>query len=222
MPINCYLTNRDTLPVCGMVEFLLRCEGVGRVIILDCASTYEPLLEWYRKECPAEVLLCENLGNHAVWNRGEVLGEPGDECYFASDSDLDLTGIPLDCLLRMQEGLKRYPDAIKASFSLRLDDIPPDNPLLPHIHGYEDKCWIKRLDPDWYEGPIDTVGAMYRVGTGWGGYAPGIRMAPPYVARHLSWYLTEENMTPDWRHYLTHLNPQGIVWGPDLKQRFHL
>ncbi len=220
--INCYLTNRDTLsPVKGMVEKLIQCDDVRRVIILDCGSTYPPLLEWYDSQSQAEVIRHENIGNRVTWDRpNAILGEPGDRFYFASDADLDISQVPNDFLLRLQDGLNRYPKAVKAGLSLRLDDLDPAEPFFDRIHSYEDKYWTKQIDDHFYDADIDTVLAMYRTGEGWGGYGPALRSTAPYVARHLPWYLTTENITDEWIYYFKHLKQDGILWGPLLRDRF--
>lgn len=211
--IPCYLTNRDCLePVRGMVDHLQQCADVGEITIVDCGSTYPPLLAWY-ESCGVTVRRCENLGPRAAW----VGRQHVSEFYFVSDSDLDLTGVPLDFLQKLREGLERYPDYIKAGLSLRIDDLPADLPLTARVLDVETPYWSKPLDPDWYDAPIDTTAALYRDAREWMGYGPALRAAPPYCAKHLAWYLRAGAVPPDWQYYFENLKPSEVTWSRALK-----
>ena len=214
MKINCWLTNRDLLsPVRGMVEQLSRMQAVGRIVIIDCDSTYEPLLAWYESQTVAEVLRRGNLHNHAAWRCGEELAG-NSPFYFTSDADLDLTGIPDDMLLRMAEQLDADPGLVKAGLSLRIDDLPDGCPLAKAAREHEAKYWTNDKGPG-YLADIDTTAAVYRAGKGWGGYGPSMRLKPPYVARHLLWYVTDPG--DEWSHYLARLSPTGLGWSPRMR-----
>jgi hypothetical protein len=216
MSIPCWLTNRDTLtPVRGMVEFLLTCDDVGPITIVDCASTYPPLIDWYRTNCPARVIFAENLGNHAPWR----YVEPSDGYYFASDADFDLTGVPRDFLRVLREGLIEFPEIRKTALSLRIDDLPDDSPLSKSVITHESQFWQRCRNGQWFEADVDTTVAMYRGREGWGGYGPALRSAHPYTARHIPWYLTRDTCTEEWEWYFRHLDPKGITWGPRLRDR---
>lgn len=215
--IPCYLTNRDCLnPIRGMVEHLKRCDDVGQITIVDCASTYQPLLDWYADLDDVTVIRTTNLGPRAPWSHRH------DDApfYFVSDGDLDISEVPHDFLCRLRQGLIDHPQAIKAGLSLRLDDLPNDLPLTRGVREMESQYWQTRIG-DWYDAPIDTTAALYRGHQGWGGYGPAIRSAPPYMARHLAWYLRPGEIPPDWQHYLDHLSAEGILWTPRLKAACH-
>lgn len=217
MSIPCWLTNRDTLtPVRGMVEFLLDCDEVGTVTIVDCESTYPPLIDWYRSACPVTVIFAENLGNHAPWR----YIQPDDGYYFASDADFDLTGVPKDFLKLLREGLIEFPEVCKTALSLRIDDLPDDSPVAKKVIAHESQFWRRRRNGQWFDADVDTTVALYRGRSGWGGYGPALRADNPYTARHLPWYLASDTCTEEWEWYLRHLNPSGLTWGPRLKDEF--
>lgn len=216
--IPCWLTNRDLLsPVRGMVAHLLECDDVGEITIVDCGSSYPPLIDWYTGECPVNVILDENHGPRAAWRHIVA-----DEFYFESDADLDLTDVPRDFLPQLQEGLCEHPEAIKAGLSLRIDDLPADGPGTPRVRAHESQFWRQRIDAHWFSGDIDTTAALYRPHHGWRGYGPALRAAPPYTARHLAWYLASETLNEEWRYYFEHLSPEGIAWSPYLRELFGL
>lgn len=210
--IPCWLTNRDTMAIREMVYQLLTCDEVGQITIVDCDSTYQPLLDWYENECPVNVIRAPNLGHFAPWKYLDQSDGP----YFSSDGDFDLTGVPRDFLTRLKETLEKFPNIVKAGLSLSIDDLPDDSPVKAKVIAHESKFWENQIDSAHYDAAIDTTLALYRAGTGWGGYSPAIRLAPPYVARHVPWYLTPETTGPDWRHYFSRLDPKGITWGPAL------
>lgn len=209
--IPCWLTNRDALAVKPMVEHLITCDDVGPITIVDCDSTYAPLLDWYEHECPVNVIRADNLGNQAGWH---FLDQ--STSYIVSDADLDLSRVPRDFARKLQFALDRFPARIKAGLSLAIDDLPEDSPIRDRVVAHESQFWTTPLDDLHYDAAVDTTLAMYRAGTGWGGYSPAIRLAPPYTARHVPWYLTPASTGEDWQHYFSRLNPTGIVWGPAL------
>ncbi|AMV19261.1 hypothetical protein [Planctomyces sp. SH-PL14] len=216
-PIPCFITNRDLLTTPqDMVERLKECDCVGEIVILDCGSTYPPLKEWYAS-CPVRVEFLSNLGSQALWRWG---GFPGNGFYFESDSDLDLSDVPKDFLLRLMEGFAKYPHVKKAGLSLRIDDLPDDFPLKKHVVNHERQFWSKPLDEFWFEADIDTTAALYRGGTGWGGYGPSLRSAPPYTARHVPWYMSAEaaNGCPDWCWYLANHDQRMTHWSGILRR----
>ena len=199
-----------------MVEHLLLCDEVGPITIVDCDSTYGPLIDWYEQECPCRVIREPNLGNRAAWQHIHER----DGFYFESDADLDFTGVPYDMLIVMRDKLMSSPEHIKVGMSLRLDDLPDESPIATRAQAHEANFWkFPTVDGRWYQADIDTTAAVYRGGKGWCGYGPSLRAAPPYMARHPAWYVTPNNMSEEWRHYLQRLKPTGLTWSPILQQK---
>ncbi len=210
----CWLTNRDALAVREMVDRLVTCDDVGPITIVDCDSTYPPLLDWYENRCPVTVIRAENLGNQAPWRYLD-----NSTPYLVSDADLNLDGVPRDFVTRLSAALDRYPNCVKAGLSLAIDDLPDDSPVKARVIAHESQFWSSKLDDQHFDAAVDTTLALYRAGRGWSGYAPAIRLAPPYTARHVPWYLTPGQVGDDWLHYFSRLKPTGIVWGPSLAQQ---
>lgn len=213
--IPVWLTNRDTLQVRHMVDQLLTRDDVGQITIVDCDSTYQPLLDWYETECPIKVIRAPNHGPLAPWKYLDQ-GTP----YFVSDGDLDLATVPRDFLTKLIATLDKFPHIIKAGLSLAIDDLPDDSPIKAKVIDHESKFWKAPIDAEHFDAAIDTTAAMYRTGTGWGGYSPAIRLAPPYTARHVPWYLTPATTGPDWRHYFSRLDAKGVHWSQQLRAAF--
>lgn len=213
---DCWLTNRDLLtPVQGMVAKLHECDGVSRIVIVDCGSTYQPLLDWYDGGCSVEVMRIENKGHLAPWG---VLTTP-DDFYFVSDADFDLSETPKDFLCVLIDGLQRHVSAMKAGLSQRIDDLPDGSPIRQDVLDNEREFWKTKADEQFYWGRVDTTPAVYRPRQPWLGYGPSLISAPPYSCRHLSWHLTPDALSEEWRYYMEHLDPLGIVWGAKWQQK---
>jgi hypothetical protein len=178
-----------------------------RPVLVDNASTYEPLLDYY-KECPFEVVrLAENIGHHAPWI-ADLVTSRTDDLYVVTDPDLDISGVPIDVLDHLTKGLRDYPDVTKAGLSIEVDDIPYDFPKRAEVLSWESPFWTCPIDDLWYGAPVDTTFAMYSLAKGYEArHVGGIRAARPYTARHLPFYLTRETMTEEYRYYMDHASP---------------
>jgi hypothetical protein len=216
--IPIYLNARDLLsPLRAMVERLLATPGAGPIVIVDNASTYPPLLEWYEEVERGAWRV--GSGRTQIVRLGENRGElapfvltthhsPLNTPYFAvSDPDLDLGEVPDDFLDVLISGLERYPERVKAGLSLRIDDLPEDGPFTTEVRRHESRFWQQRLDERWYDANVGLTFAVYRgpKRRGGFGYGPALRAAPPYTARHLPWYLTPEAIDDEWRYYFEHV-----------------
>lgn len=180
--------------------------GYNNIWIIDNGSTYPPLVEWY-KTCPYKVLLLnENVGHLSIFKTG--LYKAFYNSYYAyTDSDLEICPeCPDDFMEKFISLFKRYPRVIKVGFSLKIDDLPD---VFVHKHEvveWESQFWRKEVESGVYDAPIDTTFAVYRP---WfiGGIVnfkdKHLRVGPPYVMRHLPWYIDEKNLSDEDRYYLS-------------------
>ena len=171
------------------------------VWIADSASTYPPLLEWYKKECPCHVIRSEtNVGKTLVRNMlaDKRLRAPGR--YVLTDGDITLPGVPADLLDVLYEALSKYPGMWKAGPGLRLDDIPAAVPKAECIKGWEAQFWRHKIDfrIEAYKAPIDTTFAMYQAELKPVWSAKAIRVCGEYVARHDPWYYVDMPADEAW------------------------
>lgn len=210
MKIPVILTNRDLVTTPRhMVQTLKQFDEVGEIIVVDCASTNPETHSWYQTQADARICYDTNRGPRAAWEGQHI---PDDaEFYVVSDADLDLTGVPLDTLTRLRSEMKRHSRIIKAGLSLEIEDLPAASPVRDCVQERERGFWTD-FQGGVFHADIDTTFAIYRKGSGWGGYGPAIRLPRPYTAKHVAWYLTHENFPPDWRYYMTHLSKKGILW----------
>ena len=184
-----------------MVEFLRR-EPRLEIVILDNASTYPPLLDWYR-DCPVEVVrLDHNGGNRSPWDCKLTVTRKHDQPYIVTDPDLDLSGIPADWLAVLEKGLA-YPEITKCGFSLALADLPKPSLQYDWVMNMQQGCWNDYApDPAYCLAGIDTTFALYRTEAWRRPRTNNLRVKPPYVARHLPWYIQPAGMTEEYRYYL--------------------
>lgn len=204
--INC----RDRVtPLRALVRWLERA-GHEHIYLLDNASTYEPLLDYYRETVHHVVRLNGNYGCRALWTTNIVRT---DSWFVYTDPDcVPLEECPDDAVTFLHELLLRYPDQPKAGLGLYLDDAPRAplehelrllQPNPPH--------WQGEIEPGVYDSWVDTTFALYRPGSEW--VLPAIRTGYPYQCRHVSpsWYGGE--LTDEDRYYFDHAMPGPLYSG---------
>jgi hypothetical protein len=193
-------------------------------VIIDNASTWEPLLDWYQ-HCPFEVIrLSENMGHHAPWKCGAT-ARPNDGFYCVTDCDIDIEGVPADLMDVLRKPLTSWSNPpVKSGVALRIDDLPPWQTV---VKGWESTFWNKPVDGFRYWAPIDTTLAMYRantpvrIATKVAGIR-AVRSAGDYTARHMPWYLDPTNLDEENANYFATANDSNS-WRPDgnkLTSRF--
>lgn len=185
-------------------------------VLVDNASTWEPLLDWYQ-HCPFEVIrLTENYGHHAPWQVGAT-ARPNDGFYCVTDCDLDIEGLPADLIDVLREPLTAWRNApVKSGVALRIDDLPP---WQTQVKEWESRFWRQPVGGFRYWAPIDTTLAMYRANTPnrIATHVAGIRAvraAGAYTARHVPWYLNPTDLDEENRNYFATAN-ESNSWRPD-------
>lgn len=205
------INNRDLLnPVKNLVEYFLDVPE-AEIVLADNASTYPPLLDWY-KSCPVEVHhLGGNFGPRAaqrlITHRTDV------KYFFMCDPDLDFTGVPKDFLQVFVEALEMNAEIHGVGVSLRMDDLP-DTPSAISAKRIEPPATIR--DEYWFSQGCDTAGVLRRFT--WGGSYAGLRSAK-HVVRHLPWYHSDSNRPPDFQWFLDNCDPQGTVYTAAYKYK---
>ncbi|GHV55207.1 hypothetical protein FACS1894206_09360 [Deltaproteobacteria bacterium] len=195
-----------------LVSWLER-NNFTNITIVDNHSSYPPLLAYLEASSHRVARLEENLGHLAVWNCGLFTETLAQEYYVVTDPDvLPEEQCPEDSIMRFYNSLMDYPYITKCGFSLRIDDIPAACPSREAVLAMESAYWKKPVpDGRGYFAPIDTTFALYRPGI----YpdAPkwfsGIRLAPPYSARRLSWYENTVNASEESLFYQNSIKPHS-------------
>lgn len=223
--IPIYINNFNRLTYLqGMVEYLRPLPGT-RTVIIDNNSTYPPLLEWYKRKCPCQVIyLDDNHGHHAPWSQGIVqCGEAGyyehktqwgSDWYVVTDPDLDLTGVPTDLIDVLIQGMTLWSRHLKCGLSLEIDDVPPW--AKERCEKNERHFWAEPLDARYFRAPTDTTFAIYRATVG-AAHAtriePCVRTNRPYTAKHIPWYHDVKNLSEEDAYYYQHCG-KSATWRP--------
>ena len=173
-------------------------------VIVDNNSTYKPLLDWYNKEGIQVIRLSEDHGHTAVWTEGLLEGI--NDYYIVTDPDLDISTLPDDWIEKLKEQFHKRNNA-KAGLALRIDDVP-DTEYGILFKGWESKFWVRQLEPDVYDSPIDTTLALYHTSRNpqAHGFFTAIRLGGAYQVRHIPSYYTPENLKYENVYYIQTAN----------------
>ena len=207
MLIKAIIVNRNLLTTLqNTIEFLKKEDRVSEIHVLDNQSTYPPLLDYYKK-APVKVhYLKDNHGPQHVWD-GKFKDIRDADYYIVADPDCTYDNVPDDWLDVM---LQARVD--KVGFSLEINDLP-DTKIGKAAKDHESKYWIQEHPCGW-ESHIDTTFALYSKGMRF--TYDAIRLDRPYTIKHEPWYITKENITPEWRYYLDNITPVS-TWGIRIK-----
>jgi len=166
----------------------LESTGHQRIIRIDNASTYEPLLDYLDATAHEVVRLRENLGHQAPWLSGVVDRVGSTQPFAVSDPDiLPEPSCPPDVVEYFQALLLRHSGFDKAGFGLRIDDLPPWYPHRDEVRRWEAPYWETEVADGVFAAHIDTTFAVHRPGTPYK-VTEALRTGAPYTARHLPWY----------------------------------
>ena len=172
-----------------------RALGFERLVIIDNASTYEPLLVWLEHIEQQGVVverLQKNHGPYALYREPSLFARYGQDYYFMSDSDLlPDAECPNDFAAVFFDALQAHPDVTKVGFSLKCDDLPDHYALKAKVLKWEKKFWEEsKRRGAFFNVPIDTTFALYRpaITQTEERWWFSLRADKPYQAVHLPWY----------------------------------
>ena len=182
-------------------------KGYRNIKIIDNASTYPPLIEYYDKT-PYEVFrLTKNQGHMVFWEN-EIFAKYREDLYAVTDPDVyPVEECPSDFVEVFYKLLMKYPRIKKAGFSLKIDDIPKDAPMYTEVNKWERAYnFFKVPGKELYTADIDTTFALYipdeldisrR-------FHVAVRTGYPYQLRHLPWYKMPGDVTAEDIYYSEH------------------
>lgn len=210
----------DTIPIfiisfnrLSYLKTFIECmekRGKTNIIIIDNASTYPPLLDYY-KTIEYEVIYMDKNYGHTVFFDLPMFDKYKDDFYIVSDPDvIPVDECPNDFVERFFDLLEKYPHVKKTGFSLMLDDIPDDTILgedakrlereANNIFHRKDNCYIASIDTTFALYPPKTLKNMSLIPYSYS----GMRTAHPYQARHLPWYKKVREITEEDIYYSQH------------------
>lgn len=186
-----------------LISFLEK-NNYKNIIILDNASTYKPLLEYYQTCKHRIVYLNENLGFMAI-NKCNLWNEVSNKYFVYTDPDiLPIEECPINFIKYFITIMEKDLFLAKVGFSLKIDDIPDHYSNKEKVINWESQFWKNKRNDGNYSASIDTTFALY---------APGVkssflsitrkhcRTGYPYQARHLPWYEDSDNLPDDIAFY---------------------
>jgi hypothetical protein len=180
--------------------------GLRNVYIIDNASNYRPLLEFYKTTKYKVLRLNRNIGFEALW-KTIIFQRFRHSYYIYTDPDIvPDPGCGLDAVIFFYQLLQQYPHVQKVGFGLQINDIPDHYPLQQKVISWEQKFWQYEIEKDVYDAPIDTTFALYRPGARGGSELPAFRTGGRFTAKHTSWYMNPEKLTTEERDYLAQAN----------------
>jgi hypothetical protein len=204
MKIPIVINNRNRLTTTKkMVEKLLSINSDEHIIIIDNASTYQPLLNWYEEiKGKVDVRKVSNHGHLALWGIG-LYKELGD--YFIyTDSDIELNDdFPLDWKQVMLNTLEKY-NYKKVALAICIDDLPDHYRYKNQVVRNEGRWWLNEIENGLFEADTDTTFSLLK------NFADNcyesLRIArKDLICRHSAWYLNLENLDEEEKYYLDNL-----------------
>jgi len=176
-----------------------------KVIVVDNASSYPPLLNWYN-ECKYTIRRVGNGGPRAPWLCSAVHDNYGNNFYVVTDADLDVSDCPKDLLNVLIDGLQNH-KVIKSGLSIEINDLPDGNPAKKGAIAWERKFWDRKTGyktkngTQFYHADVDTTFAVYKMGKSnrYKKTNPAIRSDRPYTCKHIPWYITEKTLSREYQ-----------------------
>ena len=193
----------------NMYEFLKQ-RGFTNIIILDNASTYPPLLEWYATLNENEVIRFNiNFGAHCLFESGFVANYQHHEYLVYSDSDLELNpNMPDDFLEIMRNLLLKF-NEYKIGLALQIDDVPFDcyRNCFTGTIDHERQFWTNEIEKDVYFAMVDTTFCLLRNPAHHDLRA--LRIAGNFTAKHLPWYQRYSQLNEEEKYFAEHAGSQS-------------
>lgn len=217
--IPVFIVNRNRLGALRLLVEWLRAAGTRRVVIMDNASDYPPLLQYYR-HLPDGVklmLLPENHGPYVLWQQGvhQVLDTP----FVVTDSDVVPADFcPPDLIQTLLARLLRWPDAKKVGAALRIDNLPDGYGDVDTVRKWESQFWEHPVAPGVFAAPIDTTFALYPARGEFSNAACNLRLGHPYIAEHTPWYADEAALSAEEHYYREHTSATFSNWSVARKE----
>lgn len=181
-------------------------KGYSNIYIIDNASTYPPLLEYYSQSPYSIFRLKNNIGYLALWQT-DIYKQFKNDFYVYTDPDVvPIEECPDNFMEVFLHSLQKHKYAKKVGFSLKINNLPDCFDLKEEVIKWEKQYFKNKIDDLLYRAPIDTTFALYRPRTkgGSNSYIPMYRTAYPYEAEHLPWYVDSKNLSKEDIYYIQH------------------
>ena len=209
-----FINARDRVDVMkNLIDWLLDA-GYKNLIVLDNASTYPPLFEFYQKlRADGRVRVIElkkNLGFKALWLSG-VLDELNIQTpYVYTDPDvIPIERCPKNVVERLLQILRRNTFIKKVGLGLVCDDLTiADGQKYAAIEqSYYDGS---NVGDELFYAQVDTTFALYQNLRHYS-LRFSLRTTGDLMLRHLPWYFDYDNLPPDEKYYLEQADRSSTI-----------
>lgn len=212
------INNRNRLTYLLQLVSWLEKNGYKNIHIIDNKSTYPPLLDFYNSTKYTVYRLNENVGHLSLWKSGLI--KKFEEGYYVyTDPDvLPVEECPDDILAFFMSQLNKYKNIEKVGFGLKIDDLPDHYKDKNKVINWEKQFWMKEIEKNIYDAPLDTTFALYRPYTnGFKWVQNAYRTGGKYVARHLPWYEDSNNLSEESIFYSKGIKQGSSHWTEEQK-----
>ena len=209
-----FINARDRLGVMKkLIDWLLDA-GYRKLIILDNASTYPPLLEYYNSlESDSRVKIIrlgKNFGYKALWLSGILEQLKIVTPYVYTDPDvLPIEHCPKDFIKELIKILETNHELRKVGFGLVWENITFFDK--ENAQNYESKFYDgTRVGDNSYFAQVDTTFALYSNVRHYS-LRFSLRTTGNLRAYHLPWYFDYDNLPDDEKYYIEHADKNSVT-----------
>lgn len=183
-----------------LIEWLEKAE-MQNIYIIDNASSYQPLLDYYNQTKHTVIKLNVNIGYKALWDTSIHLWFRGLPYIYTDPDILPIEECPLDAIKFLYDTLNKYKGITKVGFGLKIDDIPNFFHKKSSVIEWEKKFWEKPIAQDLYKADIDTTFALYRANSVKQQWGKTLRTGGKYQIYHLPWYENPDVLSEEEIYY---------------------
>lgn len=183
--------------------------------IIDNASTFPKLLEYYRTEYKYDLIQMDKNYGSAIHVNGMYSRLP--DKFIITDPDLELNkDLPMNFIEELDMLSEKY-KMWKVGFALDISDFDKmfqdsDYMFGRSIYDFESQYWTNKVGENLYNAPIDTTFCLCNKKYFGNQWTPAMRVAGNYTAKHLQWYKeTWMNYPRDELDYYNKSNISSII-----------
>jgi len=192
-----------------LVDFL-RLRHFKNIIIVDNASTYDPLMEYYKEISFFGITvehMDKNYGHNVFFENKRLWKKYGQGYYILTDADIvPADTLPLNFMEKMIFYLDKYFNEItKVGLALDTCSIPDHYPLKEKVKKWEKQFWEIELEKNIFFARTDTTFSLYKPKYNYTtrkDFLKAIRIAGNFTSKHGGWYLNPKSYTDEQIFYI--------------------
>ncbi|MBF0320639.1 MAG: hypothetical protein HQL01_12640 [Nitrospirae bacterium] len=194
-------------PFLRLISWIQTLADVERIVVIDNASSYPPLLDYYAGNPDGlEIIRKQTNGGHLVTKQVLTAELNIQGRLIVTDPDLvPYSWTPSTILHKMQLLMDIYNNIHKIGAGLCVDDLPEHYPFAEEVRRHELSILGRELDDGSRIALIDTTFCLYRYPQALGDWrTPAIRTARPFMLQHVDWYVDPYMLSDEYAWYLDH------------------